>query len=328
MPKAEKKKHQKNDCYVYSVRWTAANTGENRQKLINIFKTYAKRWIFQAEEGEKTKTPHYQGYISTKRKTKNHILAQLFRMLGVEGSLDITPAVGNSESEAQVAISYYVMKDETRVDGPWLSQRIYTGADLWPEQKMPNWQKYILSLYRTPMDVFGPEARYVNWVYDPPGSKGKSRFLKFLHYKEDIPMISAAKAADIFCFVREFPNKVGYTINLTRTLGRDTCMSELYQAIESLQDGHFFTGKYNSSVTIMDIPRIWVMGNRYPDVGTLTRDRWKIWIFDDNDERGIRPMTDAERGIKEDQLRYEREKQRKITQDRRIDYFANFARNA
>lgn len=326
MPKVTKKNVQKNDCYVYSVRWTASNTTDNRCKLEKLFRKYAKKWIYQAEEGKETKTPHFQGYCSMKTKTKAHIIVQLFRMCGIDGSLNITPASGNSETVAQVAIAHYVMKEDTRVGGPWMDHREYTGQDLWPEDKMPNWQKYILSLYRKPLDVFAPECRHVNWVYDLPGSNGKSRFLKFLDYKEDIPCIGAAKAADILCFVRDVPNKIGYTIDLTRTLGRDTCMADLYQAIESVQNGHFFAGKYQSSRVVMEIPRIWVMSNRYPDVGTLTRDRWKIWIFDSNDERGIRPMTMAERVIKEEQLANEREKSRKITMDRRIEFFASLAR--
>lgn len=308
MPKVQKKSViQKNDCYVYSIRWTAQNTIENRIALEKIFKKYTKKWIYQAEVGEETKVPHFQGYCSTRQKTKYHILVKLFRMLGIKGSLHITPAVGNSESEAQVAISYYVMKEDTRVEGPWMDHREYKGEDLYPEHKMPQWQKYILSMLRRPLDVFGPEARYVNWLYDPPGSKGKTRFLKFLNYHMDIPMIGAAKAADILYFVKEFPNKPAYTVNLTRTIGRETSMDDLYQAIECIQDGIFFAAKYQSVRVSMSIPRVWVMGNRYPDVSALTKDRWIVWIFDPEAEHGIRPMTAEERKKKEKQLAKERE---------------------
>lgn len=326
MPKVQKKNFQKNECYVYSLRWTVENTVDNRDIFEKAMRRFCKKWIYQAEVGKETKRAHFQGYCSTKKKTKNHILASTLNILGMRG-IDVRAAVGDSESAAQVAISHYVMKQDTRVAGPWKDcPDEYDGQDLWPEHMMPNWQRYITTLYKRPLDVFGPEARHINWLYDPPGSKGKSRFLKFLDFKYGIPKCDAGKCSDILCFIREVQGRDGYTFNLTRTIGRETCLSELYQAIESIQDGHFFVGKYNSSRVLMKIPRVWVFANRYPDTRAVTGDRWIIWIFDPNDERGIRPMTQGEREMKEEELAREREERAKLSADRRFNAFANFAR--
>lgn len=50
-----------------------------------------------------------------------------------------------------------------------------------------------------------------------------------------------------------------------------------YEAIESVKDGIFFSGKYESGMTIFNQPHIICFANFAPDIGKMSSDRWKIF---------------------------------------------------
>lgn len=49
-----------------------------------------------------------------------------------------------------------------------------------------------------------------------------------------------------------------------------------YEALESVKDGIFFSGKYESKQCIFNSPHVIVFANFPPDKNNLSLDRWKI----------------------------------------------------
>ena len=49
-----------------------------------------------------------------------------------------------------------------------------------------------------------------------------------------------------------------------------------YDAIESVKDGIFFSGKYDSGMCLFPNPHVYIFANFLPDLDKLTSDRWKI----------------------------------------------------
>jgi len=49
-----------------------------------------------------------------------------------------------------------------------------------------------------------------------------------------------------------------------------------YEAIESIKDGIFFGGKYESKMVMFNSPHIIVFANFKPDTEKMMKDRWKI----------------------------------------------------
>lgn len=49
-----------------------------------------------------------------------------------------------------------------------------------------------------------------------------------------------------------------------------------YEAIESVKDGIFFSGKYESGMCLFKPPHILIFANFMPDESKLSSDRWRI----------------------------------------------------
>lgn len=71
-----------------------------------------------------------------------------------------------------------------------------------------------------------------------------------------------------------------------------------YEAIESIKNGVFFSGKYESAQVIMNCPHVIVFANSMPCQNKLSKDRWvikEIKIEQDlEDQRTLHNMSNEE----------------------------------
>jgi len=81
------------------------------EELIYKFKDLVTYMVFQLEEGEKEKTPHYQGYIEMTKPCRITALVKIQQMWYAKR------AVKSTRDKARA----YAMKEEGRLDGPWES---------------------------------------------------------------------------------------------------------------------------------------------------------------------------------------------------------------
>ena len=124
-----------NQVFWLDWRWSATSDGhtvtEDRlrasvEEMRETMMLYGKKWIFQLERGEDSETLHYQGFIQLKERARPRSWASSLN--AQYHGISARPSSTNGRD----ALKNYVMKEDTRVDGPWCdpSMTVYTGEDL------------------------------------------------------------------------------------------------------------------------------------------------------------------------------------------------------
>ncbi len=259
-----------NPVFHFSLRWSQPHTDENRLKLYKHLKENADKFIFQAEDT--TDNPHYQGYFHTVKKVRPKQLAKKWNsdFLGIEIQASSTNGIN--------VLKDYAMKDHTRVAGPWADRLIYMGQDLWPLEKMPPWQQFMLKRFNMP----GGD-RVMHWIYDPVGNNGKTKFIKYLAYKHKACFLTYGDSKDVLNLCSKFANKTNiYTWNLTRAKPAGLSELDLYSAMESVKDGCYINLKYETRQVLTVCPHVMVCANHVPHRNQISADRWMIWELKDS----------------------------------------------
>jgi hypothetical protein len=253
--------------FHFAFRWSTPHTAEAQAQLYSKLKgVISDKFIFQAENTispEGKENPHYQGYFHTKEKRRAKEMAVKLNteFRGIE--------VQASSTEGKIALQGYCMKQDTRVGGPWTDK--YMGTDLWSEEKMPQWQQDMIANFEE-----HPGDRLMYWIYDEHGNNGKTKFIKYLAFKQDALPLGYGHSTDILNLVSKFPGKSLYAFNLTRPKPANLSELDLYSAMESIKDGIFINTKYETAVVMMDPPHIMVCANYLPKYNQISADRWCV----------------------------------------------------
>jgi len=253
--------------FHFMLRWTSEHTSANLLLLQTYMRLHADKFVFQAEDtGDNA---HYQGYFhaKVKKRPKAMAIAANSTLNGVE--------IQAASTNGREALAAYCMKQDTRVAGPWGDKKIYMGADLWPEERFLPWQKQMLLNLRA-----DPDDRTMFWVYDPIGNRGKTKFAKYLVFREDAVVLGFANSADALNLVSKMPGRKVYVWNLTRAKPASLSELDLYSAMESIKDGLFINTKYETKMVLMDPPHIVVFANHLPKQQHISADRWSIMQID------------------------------------------------
>lgn len=267
-------------CAVWDLRFNA-DLYDNHQQLIDIFNKIAKKWAFQKERGEKNDYDHWQCRISLRKKTIKTTLLKMF----AEGKAPnyCKPTEGENAKNDNF---FYVMKDDTRILGPWKSTD--------PKPKfIPRQFRHIKDLYpmqQTIIDTL-PDSRHVNVISDTKGDNGKTvaAFLAYLKKNAEYvpPMNDAQKLIEfIFSIIDECEDDETpdiFIFDLPRSMSKD-CLYGMYSAIEQLKNGFIYDTRYHGKRRWINSPAIWVFTNEIPDKTRLSADRWKIWQINDRKE--------------------------------------------
>lgn len=131
-------------------------------------KATSKKWTFQLEQGAETGYKHYQGRVSLiKRKRKTELLAMLRENdLKIPNYLEPT-----SKTVATQGDLMYVMKIDTRTDGPWSNK----DKVLYMPRQFRGLENRWKPFQQTIIDKSAEwEPRCVNIVIDAKGNLGKT----------------------------------------------------------------------------------------------------------------------------------------------------------
>lgn len=224
-----------------------------------------KRWCFQLERGEETGYVHFQGRVSLVAKRRTH-------------PTWLPGAHWSVTSSAARAEEFYVMKEDTRIAGPWSDRDAPPPfidddvrdamAHLYP------WQQEVLDSFAR------REFRYVNVIVDIIGNNGKSTLkdvARFRNVAQTLTYMTDAK--DIMRQVMGKPKSPGYIIDLPRAVPKGH-LNQLYAAIETLKDGHAWDDRYKWREEHFAKPVVWVFTNVKPQVELLSADRWRFWTIE------------------------------------------------
>lgn len=243
------------------------------EQIINVFDEHCTRWTFQLEKGEETGYLHFQCRVSLKVKR---------RVGGMEKwLLDHLPGSHCSPTNTKVFREdnfFYVMKEDSRVEGPWDSRKVVATNQLpYHLRATPNWYPWQQKVLSMISDT--PCTRTINLIIDAIGNQGKSTLTCWLGARKLAQRIPQQRESrDIMRMVMDAPKRACYFIDLPRA----TCKNDqrsIYAALEEIKNGYAYDERYHWREEYFNPPHVWVFTNVTPDISLVTSDRWRFWTI-------------------------------------------------
>ena len=258
--------------WIYDI--TIKSAGNTHLAIVAAFNQIAKKWVFQEEAGEDTGYRHYQCRLNLLKKLRPSTLATTLLSHDITGS-HISPTSNAAKSGFS-----YVMKDDTRVAGPWRDDDIQLPAHLTiVEESKFDWEAQVELL---PYDM-----RKVHFICDTSGCMGKSTWSLYRHIQHksayitawDEPiqvfqaLYSAVKDAKPF-------SRHEIILDLPRNRLSDNKLSQLWTILEGIKNGYVQEYRYQHRCVYLGNTRLIVFSNYPLEPGSkLTRDRAKHYTL-------------------------------------------------
>lgn len=237
-----------------------------RTKVETVFKSIAKKWIFQEERGIEAKKRHFQGRLSLKVKVRAGTLANDLR--SEFNCKDLNVSIEHSDSSF-----YCIKKDETYVDGPWADHPIYLGKDVACMKSPLGWQQAILDWIEQE-----PNDRSIVWIYNAGGCIGKSKLVKYCCYNKLATRIPLGKAHQIKTSAIAKGAQRCYLLDIPRVTGSEESQRDLMSAIEEIKNGFVEACMYGKNdIMFMEPPHVFVFSNDIPNIEMCSKDRWEVF---------------------------------------------------
>ena len=260
----------------------------------------AKKFVFQLEKGDEDGYIHWQIRLSLhKRQTCSHVHKNLIPHL--PGHWSVTSnEVHDSGNQFN-----YVMKIDSRIDGPWSDlDNIPPPATLTPQ--LTNYWAYQRYPWQIDIERISQEynERHLHYVYDPHYNSGKSILCEDLEYRDlacEIPGIySLAEDICQFTFCQQVSKC--YLFDLPAAMKKEK-MHQMYMALEMIKNGLLFDKRYKGVKKRIPRPAMIIFANNLPKMELMAPDRWIIWYVTPDKrlvryDSNVHPYTtDKERDI-------------------------------
>lgn len=276
--------------YVWDITWFAELS--KKDALMAWMKTYAKKWIFQYEDGTecdpeaKKVTPHFQGRMSLHKKVTPRAL---ITMLGPAFfGLHLSPTSRNAAEKGWS----YVMKGKP-VAGPWKDEgdepeEAPSAVVEWESDDVKDgtyqarpFQQMIENMivaHKELTNAVVSKDRIVNWIFDPTGGQGKGWLVRRLEHKGLATCVPPMDMEKIMGFLISLKTANAYLIDLPRAQPEKS-MKSMLAGLEMLKDGRLYDWRYKGKTRTIRPPAIWVFSNQEPDMSLLTINRWNVWTI-------------------------------------------------
>lgn len=241
---------------VPSKYWCFTYFFENLETLETLKESLGKyEFIYGIETCPTTGRKHAQGYVDFGSKKRP---METIKIHGIHWE----KCKGNKEQNIKYCSKEGQVTTNMKIPKP-LKDPI-EGKELY------DWQKEILKIINAPVD-----ERKIYWYWDENGNAGKTSLCKHICMTRNAILVSG-KAADI---------KNGVVTHLEKHKEIDIALFHFvrseeefisYAALESIKDGIFFSGKYESGMAIFNSPHIIVFANFEPKKEKLSKDRWIV----------------------------------------------------
>lgn len=199
-------------------------------------------------------TSHLQGFIHAKKR---------LRPFEAFSNKNIHWEKARSPSHARA----YCTKDDTAT-GNYILDTVEPLDLIKPDRP---WQLEILQLISNK-----PDYRHIYWYWDSIGNTGKSAFTKYLCAKHEALCVSGKSSDCKYAIVKWHEEKKKYPKIVIFDIPRTNIDYINYEAIESIKNGCFFSGKYECTQVLMNSPHIIIFANCPPQAFKLSNDRWII----------------------------------------------------
>lgn len=256
MPTDEAKKRRR--AYVYTLNNPTAQELSHLRLITSSPSTTVH--VAQLEEGE-SKTRHVQGVLSWKSgKTFTAAKRAICLRAHIEPCRDLKASIA------------YCCKAEG-----FIEEVARKGAPV-PVRVCANLRPWQLQLNGIIDEELKEEDdRTIHWYWDKDGGTGKTSFCKWLVVKRQAIFLGgkATDAKYLIAKLREegkLPEQPIFIWNCPRRMEQYFN----YGCLESIKDGLFFAGKYESCSVCINSPICIVFANFKPDEAALSEDRWDI----------------------------------------------------
>lgn len=265
------------DFTLEALRGFEGETDEDRDKFVDQevesikqwLEEIARSWAFQLEFGEENGWLHYQGRFVLKVKTR---LSTMINRNFWDGYVHY-----GVTSNANRGNMFYVMKEESRIDGPWTDKDIKLPWQLALVKDWRPWQQKIVDL------LTKKDARSIHLVYEPEGGVGKTTLVNLLGATGKIAQIPFCNDYRDIMRMAMAQYKLGaFFIDLPRALKKDK-LRQMYSGIETIKGGYAFDDRYSYKSVYFDSPQIVVFTNELPEKSFLSEDRWKVWTVEESE---------------------------------------------
>ena len=249
------------------------------------FSNMSKNYVFQLEQGKNEWNLHFQCRIRLKKKVR---CQQLAKDIGkhldevFESEKDYFSKWIRSSPTSNACRDFkYVMKDESRISGPWSDKHLsdLELSDMIHVDRLYHWQKYLFDnvLTKGRRNEYNSDGRKIIFLVDRLGSAGKSELVRTLMtQRNDVQYVPSCGTASQFknglAEAGAFRN---YVLDLPRVKPRMEQLSDLASTLEDISNG-FISGVMYGKVKhlIMNRPNIVVSGNWFFPRHLLSKDRF------------------------------------------------------
>ncbi len=232
------------------------------------FSDKCKHWCFQLEKGKKTGRLHYQCRIVMEPPVRCHQVIRMFPgyHVGIESTNGGDTGLG----------ALYVMKPDTREDGPWSDRDVEIYKD--PRYLLPDlrpWQAEFLRRLDT------QDARQMLIVVDPAGNSGKTVMAHHVvQHRGGVFVPPFCQTGDdimqFCCSLMESGKQYTILIDIPRASLVPRLAPRLFAAFETLKSGYLYDKRYHGKFKYIKPPLIACFCNTKPDASLLTGDRWDV----------------------------------------------------
>ena len=125
------------------------------------------------------------------------------------------------------------------------------------------------------------DDRTINYVYDPKGNMGKSKFVKYMAYHHGSIMLPWGRTGDLLNLVCKLGARDAYFFDLSRSKPQDWAKDDIAAAMEQVKNGYIVNLKFETGMFLMEPPHVWCFSNQPPNMGSMSYDRWKLWTIND-----------------------------------------------
>ncbi len=240
-----------------AIRWcfTLNNyTEQESSSLVLTIRDRCKKAIVAKEVGA-SGTPHLQGYIEFKTKSRPKSVFMFNR-------IHFEKAKGNAQQNYD-----YCSKDNDII--------LLIGFPKPVNLISPDyaWEQEILSIITS---MKGPDERKIYWYWGE-GNVGKTSFCKYLIVRHKAIVIGG-KGADMRNAIVDYNKTNGccpelILINIPRS---HDCDYLSYEGMENVKDMCFYSGKYEGGMVCGNPPHLFVFANEPPAEHKMSADRWVI----------------------------------------------------
>lgn len=219
--------------------------------------------IIGKEIGEECGTPHLQGYLEFKSKTRplTHFKTS---------KIHWEKSKGNRKDN----ITYCSKDGDVWYHG---IQKPYTLTI----DNFYDWENYVLDILKNE-----PDDRSIHWIWEQSGCAGKTTFCKYIFMNYENAIVLSGKASDMKNAIIDYQNTNSclpkiVLIDIPRSTNTDFLS---YQGIEEIKNMFFYSGKYEGGMVCGAPPHLFVFANEPPNKTKCSADRWRIKFIGDGDE--------------------------------------------